>query len=94
MDPDRLVFVDECGTHTSMTRLYARAPKGERAYAISSRRSAASRGGADPRSPRRGHRPGAGCRHGAGRERLVCPLRLRGRGSSLVNTADESDRVH
>ncbi len=22
------VFVDECGTHTSMTRLYARAPKG------------------------------------------------------------------
>jgi hypothetical protein len=25
--------VDECGTHTSMTRLYARAPKGERAYA-------------------------------------------------------------
>jgi transposase len=24
--------VDECGTHTSMTRLYARAPKGERAY--------------------------------------------------------------
>jgi transposase len=28
----RLVFVDECGTHTSMTRRYARAPKGERAY--------------------------------------------------------------
>jgi transposase len=26
------VWVDECGTHTSMTRLYARAPKGERAY--------------------------------------------------------------
>ena len=25
--------MDECGTHTSMTRLYARAPKGERAYA-------------------------------------------------------------
>lgn len=24
--------MDECGTHTSMTRLYARAPKGERAY--------------------------------------------------------------
>jgi transposase len=24
--------VDECGTHTSMTRRYARAPKGERAY--------------------------------------------------------------
>jgi transposase len=27
-----LVFVDECGTHTSMTRRYARAPKGERVY--------------------------------------------------------------
>ena len=26
------MFVDECGTHTSMTRLYSRAPKGERAY--------------------------------------------------------------
>jgi len=26
------VFVDECGTNTSMTRLRARAPKGERAY--------------------------------------------------------------
>jgi transposase len=26
------VFVDECGTHTSMTRLRARAPRGQRAY--------------------------------------------------------------
>jgi transposase len=26
------VWVDECGTHTSMTRLRGRAPKGERAY--------------------------------------------------------------
>jgi transposase len=32
LDPRRLVFVDECGTHTSMVRRYARAPKGERAY--------------------------------------------------------------
>ena len=31
-DAWRLVFVDECGTHTSMTRLRSRAPKGERAY--------------------------------------------------------------
>ena len=31
-DPRLLVFVDECGTHTSMTRLKARAPRGERAY--------------------------------------------------------------
>jgi transposase len=26
------VFVDECGTHTSMTRRYGRAPKDQRAY--------------------------------------------------------------
>ena len=32
MDPRLLVWVDECGTHTSMTRLYARAPRGVRAY--------------------------------------------------------------
>ena len=31
-DAGRLVFVDECGTHTSMARLRSRAPKGERAY--------------------------------------------------------------
>lgn len=28
---DDWVFVDECGTHIALTRLYARAPKGERA---------------------------------------------------------------
>lgn len=32
MDPKMFVWVDECGTHTSMTRLRGRAPKGERAY--------------------------------------------------------------
>ncbi len=32
IDPKRLVFVDECGTHTSMTRRYGRAPRGQRAY--------------------------------------------------------------
>lgn len=31
-DARRLVFVDECGMHTSMMRLRSRAPKGERAY--------------------------------------------------------------
>jgi hypothetical protein len=32
-DAGRLVFVDKCGMHTSMTRLRARAPtKGQRAY--------------------------------------------------------------
>lgn len=29
---ERLVFVDETGTHTQMTPLYARAPRGQRAY--------------------------------------------------------------
>ena len=29
-DPDRLVFIDESGAHGSMTRLYGRAPAGER----------------------------------------------------------------
>lgn len=29
---ERLVFVDETGTHTRMTPLYARAPRGKRAY--------------------------------------------------------------
>jgi transposase len=31
VDPARLVFVDECGTHTAMTRRRARAPRGRRA---------------------------------------------------------------
>ena len=31
-DARRIVFVDESGFHTSMTRLYARAPRGQRAY--------------------------------------------------------------
>jgi hypothetical protein len=31
-DARRLVFIDESGFHTSMTRLRARAPRGERAY--------------------------------------------------------------
>ena len=32
IDPSELLFVDECGTNISLTPLYARAPKGERAY--------------------------------------------------------------
>jgi transposase len=32
MDPKVFVWVDECGAHTSMTRLRARAPRGERAF--------------------------------------------------------------
>ena len=30
VEPERLVFVDECGTHASMAPLYGYAPKGER----------------------------------------------------------------
>jgi transposase len=33
VDPRRLVFVDECGANTSMTRTHGRAPVGERVYA-------------------------------------------------------------
>ncbi len=32
LDLDKLVFIDEPGTHTAMTRSHARAPKGQRAY--------------------------------------------------------------
>jgi transposase len=32
MDPRRLVFVDECGANTAMTRNYGRAPAGQRVY--------------------------------------------------------------
>ena len=31
LDLEKLVFIDEAGTHTSMTRTHARAPKGQRA---------------------------------------------------------------
>jgi transposase len=31
VDPGRFVWVDECGSHTSLTPLYARAPQGARA---------------------------------------------------------------
>ena len=30
VEPERLLFVDECGTHTSMAPIYGYAPKGER----------------------------------------------------------------
>jgi transposase len=30
LDPRRLVFVDECGTHTSLAPMYGYSPKGER----------------------------------------------------------------
>jgi transposase len=32
LDPHQLVFIDEAGSHVAMTREYARAPRGERAY--------------------------------------------------------------
>ena len=33
LDPRRLVFIDECGANTAMTRTYGRAPVGQRVYA-------------------------------------------------------------
>ena len=35
VDPRRLVFVDECGADTAMTRTHGRAPRGQRVYANS-----------------------------------------------------------
>jgi transposase len=32
IDPEQLVFVDEMGTHTSLSPIYAYSPKGQRAY--------------------------------------------------------------
>ena len=32
VDPERLIFVDECGTHTSLAPLYGYAPRGQRLY--------------------------------------------------------------
>lgn len=32
LDAKQLVFLDECGSHIALTPLYARAPKGQRAY--------------------------------------------------------------
>jgi len=32
VEPDRLIFVDECGTHTSFGPLYGYAPRGARLY--------------------------------------------------------------
>jgi transposase len=32
VEPSRLLFVDECGTHTSLAPIYGYAPKGERLY--------------------------------------------------------------
>src|SRR4051812_1038646 len=32
IDPQRLVFVDECGANTAMTRAHGRAPAGQRVY--------------------------------------------------------------
>ena len=32
LDANQIVVVDECGSHIALTPLYARAPKGKRAY--------------------------------------------------------------
>jgi hypothetical protein len=31
-DASKLIFIDECGSNIALTRLYARSPKGKRAY--------------------------------------------------------------
>lgn len=42
LDPKRFVFIDETGTHIGMTRLYARALRGERAVGIAARNRGAT----------------------------------------------------
>jgi transposase len=32
VEPERLIFIDECGTHTSLARIHGYAPRGERLY--------------------------------------------------------------
>jgi len=32
VEPERLIFVDECGLHTSLSPIYGYAPRGERLY--------------------------------------------------------------
>ena len=32
VEPESLVFVDECGTHTSLSPIYGYAPRGERLH--------------------------------------------------------------
>ncbi|MBZ9749695.1 transposase [Deinococcus sp. HMF7604] len=32
VDPNDLIYLDESGFHTSMTRTFARSPRGERAF--------------------------------------------------------------
>ena len=32
VEPERLIFVDECGTHTSLAPIYGYAPRGQRLY--------------------------------------------------------------
>ena len=52
IDPARLVFVDEAGTSTSMTRTRARAPRGERARgAVPRNRGRTTTGWPASRSP-------------------------------------------
>jgi hypothetical protein len=32
VEPERLIFIDECETHTSLSVIYGYAPRGERLY--------------------------------------------------------------
>jgi hypothetical protein len=50
-DAGKLVFVEESGFHTSMTRLKARAPKGKRAYGKVPRNRGKNTTLRSPRSP-------------------------------------------
>src|SRR5262249_27243655 len=37
LPPERLIFLDECGSNIALTPLYARAPRGQRAFGLAPR---------------------------------------------------------
>jgi transposase len=43
LDPERLIFVDETGSHVGMTRTHSRAPRGERAVSTTPHKRGANR---------------------------------------------------
>ncbi len=70
------MWVDECGTHTCITRLYARASKGERAYASIPRNRGKNTTLIASNDPRRSDGRSPGGRYDPRRKGLVDPLQL------------------
>ena len=104
IDPGRLVFVDEMGTHTSLAPLYAYAPVGERAFfEIPRNRGARTQNAACEPSPRRDgafygrgrsdYRPRLRNLHGAGAGSRPAARSSCGDGQPRSSQTKESERV-